>query len=172
MIRSISTALMLLVLLFSGSALAKPAPEFDLDDLDGDSYALEDLVKEHDVVLIDFWEVGCIPCNKLLVHLNEYTEEFEDESFGMYIISRDTSLTESSVEPFFKTNKYPWKVLRDGDQEVSKDYGVKASPATFIIVDGEIVYQHYGYSNGQEEEIREAIVKALAGEDLGEIEED
>lgn len=172
MIRFLSTALLLLVLLYGGNALAKAAPEFELDDLEGDSYALEDLVEEHDVVLIDFWEVGCIPCNKLLVHLNEYYEELKDEGLGMYIISRDTSLTENAIEPFFKTNKYPWKVLRDGDQEVSKDYGVKASPATFLIVDGEIVYQHYGYNNGQEDEIYEAITKALAGEDLGELEEE
>ncbi|MCB1218757.1 TlpA family protein disulfide reductase [bacterium] len=172
MIRLIATLLMLVVLLMGTNAMAKPAPEFELDDLEGDSYSLDDLVDEHEVVLIDFWEVGCIPCNKLLVYLNEYYDELKDDGLGMYIISRDTSLTESGVEPFFKTNKYPWKVLRDGDQEVSKDYGVKASPATFLIVDGEIVYQHYGYSNGQEKEIYEAIKGALAGEDLGDLEED
>ena len=171
MIRNICAASLLLTLLFSGMALAKPAANFELDDLDGDSYSLEDMMEEHEVVLIDFWEVGCIPCNELLVHLHEYYLDLQEEGFGMYIISRDTSLTEAMIEPFFKTNKYTWKILRDGDQEVSKDYGVKASPATFLIKDGKIIYQHYGYSKGQEEEILEAITAALEGKDLGVLEE-
>lgn len=171
MIRNIFAALLLLILSFSGMALAKSAADFDLQDLEGDDYSLEDLMEEHDVVLIDFWEVGCIPCNELLVHLHEYYVDLQDEGLGMYIISRDTSLTESMIEPFFKTNKYTWTILRDSDQEVSKDYGVKASPATFLIKDGEIIYQHYGYSKGQEEEILEAITAALAGKDLGELED-
>jgi peroxiredoxin len=171
MIRNICAALLLLTLTFSGMALAKTASEFDLKDLEGDSYSLDDLMEEHEVVLVDFWEVGCIPCNELLVHLHDYYLDLKDEGLGMYIISRDTSLTESMIEPFFKTNKYTWTILRDGDQEVSKDYGVKASPATFLIKDGEIIYQHYGYSKGQEKEILEAITDALAGKDLGELEE-
>ena len=171
MIRNICAAILLLTLLFSSMALAKPAPEFELQDLEGDTYSLADLCEEYDVVLIDFWEVPCVPCRELLVHLHEYYLELQDEGLGMFIISKDTAMTESGIEPYFKTNKYTWTVLRDADQEVSKDYGVKAPPATFIIKDGEIIYQHKGYSKGQEEEIYDALKKALAGEDLGELED-
>lgn len=147
-------------------ALAADAPDFELKDFDGDKYALDDMLDDCDLLLIDFWQVGCKPCNELLPHLQEYYNDYKDDGLNVVIISRDTALTLSQVEPFFKSNKYTFKVLLDTELEVSEDYGVKASPATFIIKpDGELVYQHYGYKPGQEKEILDAIKSNLDKEE-------
>lgn len=149
---------LLIVAAWCQSAIAADAPDFELEDFDGDDYALEDLLEDCDLLVIDFWQVGCKPCNELLPHLQEYYDEYQEQGVEIVIISRDTALTLTQVEPFFKSNKYSFKVLLDTELEVSADYGVKASPATFIIKpDGELVFQHYGYKSGQEKEILEAI---------------
>jgi peroxiredoxin len=161
--RQIAALGMLLLLLLTGTAFAADAPDFELDNLDGDEVSLDDLLKENKVVVIDFWQVGCKPCNELLPHLQDYADEFRKKDVAVVIISRDTALTQAQVEPFFKSNKYTFPVLLDGDLEVSKDFGVKASPATFVISkDGEMHLQHYGYKSGQEKEIKEAIEELLA----------
>ena len=158
---------MIATLCFTSMAYAVDAADFDLKDLDGDEYALEDLLDECDLLLIDFWQVGCKPCNELVAHLQEYYDEFQEEGVEFVIISRDTALTVAQVEPFFKSHEYTFRVLLDTELDVSTDYGVKTSPATFIInPDGEIIWQHYGYKAGQEEEIYEVIEKYLAGDEI------
>jgi peroxiredoxin len=153
---------LLLLVLLTSSAFAADAPDFELKNLDGDKVSLEDLLDDNKVVVIDFWQVGCKPCNELLPHLQDYADEFKKSDVAVVIISRDTSLTQAQVEPFFKSNKYTFPVLLDGDLEVSKDFGVKASPATFVISkDGEMHLEHFGYKSGQEKEIKEAIEKLL-----------
>ena len=160
-------AIVVALLLYGGIAHAASAPNFELEDLEGDEYALEDLLEECDLLVIDFWQAGCKPCNELVAHLQEYYEEYQDSGVEFVIISRDTALTVAQVEPFFKSHKYTFRVLLDTELEVSKDYGVKSSPASFMInPDGEIIWQHYSYKSGQEEEYVEVIETYLAGEEV------
>ncbi len=168
--------IMILAILFTllgvFSAQAEDAIEFELEALDGEEYSLEGLLEECELLVIDFWQVGCKPCNEFLPHLQEYYDEFQEDGIEFVIISRDTSLTLSQVEPFFSVNEYTFKVLLDTDLEVSGDYGVKASPATFIIEsDGNLIYRHYGYKSGQEVEVLEVVEAFVAGEAL-ELEEE
>ena len=84
--------------------------------------------------------------------------------------SRDKALTQSQVAPFFTSNKYTFPVLLDGDQSVSRSFGVKACPATFIVTPkGKIILTHHGYKSGQEKEIKQQIDDFLAGTDVKEI---
>lgn len=146
---------------------AEDAIEFELEALDGEDYSLEGLLEECKLLVLDFWQVGCKPCNELLPHLQEYFDEYKDDGVEFVIISRDTSLTLAQVEPFFAANKYTFMILLDTDLEVSGEYGVHVSPATFIIKpDGELIYRHYGYKSGQEVEVLEIVEAFLAGEEL------
>jgi peroxiredoxin len=156
---------LVLALAVCGIAQAADAPDFELEGLDGEEYALKDLLKGCDLLVIDFWQVGCKPCNELVAHLQGYYDEYQEEGVEFVIISRDTALTLAQVAPFFRANEYTFRVLLDTELDVSKDYGVNASPVTFIISpEGEIIWQHYNYRSGQEKEIEEVIEKYLAGE--------
>lgn len=152
---------------FGGIAYAAEAADFELKDLEGDKYTLDELLDECNLLVIDFWQVGCKPCNELVAHLQDYYDEYKEKGVEFVIISRDTSLTLAQVEPFFRANEYTFRVLLDTELDVSTDYGVKASPATFIInPDGQIIWQHYSYKTGQEEEIKEVVQRYLAGEEI------
>lgn len=159
-----------LCLVFTRLAYASDAPGFELKDLKGKKHSLEDMLDDSKLLLIDFWQVGCKPCNELMPHLQDYYDTYKDDGLEVVIISMDTSLTEAQVAPFFKSNDYSFLVLRDPDHEVSKDYGVKAPPASFLITsDGQLIYQHFTYKSGQEKEIEAKIKDYLAGKKVGEI---
>jgi peroxiredoxin len=54
-------------------------------------------------------------------------------------------------------------VLLDPEQEASKEFEVKTTPATFVITpEGEIIYEHFNYKAGQEKELQEIIDDYLA----------
>jgi len=167
--RVILLALGLGMLLLAGPALAEEAADFELEDLNGDEYTLDDLLEDNTLLVIDFWQVGCKPCNELVAHLQEFYDEYQEDEAGVeiVIISRDTSLTLPQVAPFFNSHEYTFKVLLDTELDVSADYGVKASPVTFLITpDKQIIWRHFNYKSGQEEEIREMIDDYLAGEEI------
>lgn len=146
------------------------APSFELKDTNGKKVSSKKLLKDNKLVVVDFWEVGCKPCNELLPHLQDYADEFKKKGVRVVIISRDKALTQSQVAPFFASNKYTFSVLLDGDQSVSRSFGVKASPATFVITPkGKMLLQHFGYKSGQEEEIHQVIEDFLAGKDVKEV---
>jgi len=152
-------------------AVAADAPDFELKDFKGKKHSLSDLLESSSLLLIDFWQVGCKPCNELLPHLQDYADTYADDGVQVVIISRDTSLTQSQVEPFFKSHDYSFLVLLDPELEVSKDYGVKSSPATFVITpEGQLILSHYAYKAGQEKEIEQKIKDFLAGKKVEDAE--
>jgi peroxiredoxin len=166
--RRVSTLIVAVVLVCFGIAVAADkAPNFDLKDTNGKKVSSKKLYKDNKLTVIDFWEVGCKPCNELLPHLQDYKDKFKKQGVDVVIISRDKALTQSQVAPFFTSNKYSFQVLLDGDQSVSRSFGVKAAPATFIIApDGKLLLSHFGYKSGQEKEIHDVIEDYLAGKEV------
>jgi peroxiredoxin len=165
--RPLAILIVSVVLVCCGIAVAADkAPSFDLKDTNGKKVSSKKLLKDNKLVVVDFWEVGCKPCNELLPHLQDYADKFKKQGVSVVIISRDKALTQSQVAPFFTSNKYTFPVLLDGDQSVSRSFGVKAAPATFVIApDGKLLLSHFGYKSGQEKEIHDAIEDYLAGKE-------
>lgn len=153
----------LLMLGLLSPALAVDVQDFELESIQGDDYELDDLLEDKQIVVIAFWEVGCIPCTEQLQHFQEYYDEYEESGVDFVVISATTPVLLSKVEPFFASNEFSFLVLEDVDREVTRDYGVKAPPAVFVISkDREMLYQHYGYKSGQEDEVKEVIDEYLA----------
>jgi peroxiredoxin len=151
------------LLALSGIAsAAEKLPKFELKDTEGKKHTPASLFKDYDIVVFDYWQTSCKPCNELLPHLADLHKDYKKKKVAVVIISRDTALTVSQVAPFFKSNKYPFTVLLDTDLEVSNALGVKASPVTFVVnKKNEILYRHDGYKTGQEKDIVAAVDEAL-----------
>jgi peroxiredoxin len=155
-------AALLAVALAGMAQAAEKLPKFELKDTNGDKHTPSELFKDYDIIVFDYWQVACKPCNELLPHLQEIMGDYKKKKVGVVVISRDTALSVSQVAPFFKSHKYPFTVLLDTDLEVSNELGVKASPVTFVVdKDRNILFRHDGYKTGQEKEITDAIDKAL-----------
>ncbi len=116
----------------SGLTIARPnspAPNVSLPALDGGS---RDLAQERGkVVLLNFWATWCIPCRTEMPELQSLADELQGESFTLFTI--DLQEDAATITPFRRELGLRLPVLLDEDGEVTRSYGVRALPATFLI---------------------------------------
>ena len=106
-----------------------PAPNVSLPALDGGS---RDLAQERGkIVLLNFWATWCIPCRTEMPELQSLADELQGESFTLFTI--DLQEDAATITPFRRELGLRLPVLLDEDGEVTRSYGVRALPATFLI---------------------------------------
>ena len=150
----------LLALLAAQATLGQPgrrAPEFTLDDLEGDRVALQDLMGDGPVV-ISFWATWCRPCLEELGELQKIIVEYEGRGVTMLAISTDSQKSVAKVKPLVASKGYAFRVLLDTNSDVARLYYAQNIPYTVIINSaGVIVYTRMGYRKGDEVDVRETI---------------
>ena len=67
----------------------QPAPDFTLDDLQGQSVSLSDFRGQ--AVLLDFWSRGCLPCVEDFPYLEQIKQQTQDQKVVFLSISLDAS---------------------------------------------------------------------------------
>lgn len=154
-------ALFLFVLLVSLSAQDKKAPDFMLEDLDGEYVELADVLGEGPVI-ISFWATWCKPCVEEMKAYKELSEKYEDKGVKIVAISVDSEKSVSKVAPFVKSKNYDFTVLLDTGGDVARKYYAQTVPHSVLLdKEGNIVYQHSGYKKGDELQMKEEIEKLL-----------
>ena len=109
--------------------VGEPAPDFTLQNLDGESVSLSDF--EGRPVLINFWNTGCPPCRGEMPYLQEVYDERRDTELVLLTINIGQSV--STVEAFLEENNLALPVLLDSDGAVTQRYGMPGIPTTFFI---------------------------------------
>ena len=125
--------------------LATPiaAPDFQLKDMDGAQYSLDNYRGK--VVILNFWATWCPPCRREIPSMEALHQAFKDEAFAILAINEwETEdhvfafMGELPVEPGFP-------ILFDPDSEVAQSFGVKGLPTTLLLdTQGRIVYRAVG----------------------------
>ena len=73
----------------------------------------------------------------------------------MYIVSVDQGQDEQKVKPLVDGNGWEYHVLLDPNGTFKRAMGVQSIPHLFVIDSkGKTVYNHVGYTDGDEEAIR------------------
>ena len=67
----------------------QPAPDFTLDDLEGQSVSLSDFRGQ--AVFLDFWSRGCLPCIEDFPYLEQIKQQTQDQKVVFLSISLDAS---------------------------------------------------------------------------------
>lgn len=143
--------------------LATPvaAPDFTLEDMDGESHSLGDYRGK--VVMVNFWATWCPPCRRELPSMEALYQDFRDEPFTVLAINQWESpdhvfayMGQLEVFPGFP-------ILFDRDSVVSQTFSVKGLPTT-VLVDkrGRVVYRAVGGRDFNHPEVRAIIRKLLA----------
>ena len=68
----------------------QPAPDFTLDDLQGQSVSLSDFSGQ--AVFLDFWSRGCLPCIEDFPYLEQIKQQTQDQKVVFLSISLDASV--------------------------------------------------------------------------------
>ncbi|MEZ3532218.1 MAG: TlpA family protein disulfide reductase [Muribaculaceae bacterium] len=147
------------------SALAASAaiPSVTLKDMNGKTVDTATLSNDGKPFVIDFWATWCKPCVRELKAIADvYDEWVEETGVKIYAVSLDEAQNEQRVKPFVENKGWEYEVLLDPNGDFKRQLGVSDPPHVFV-VDGEgnIVWNHQGYVDGGEEEILEAVKKAM-----------
>ena len=144
-----------------GILVAASAPDFTLNDTDGNSVTLSELAGSGPVLIV-FWATWCTNCKDLLDYSNELYKSEKDKGLTVLGISQDAPRKLSDVKSTKDGRGWTFPVLLDPDKKVSLKYKAMAVPVTVIVnKDMEIAYQRVGFTSGQEEEIKNKVAELL-----------
>jgi peroxiredoxin len=139
------------------SMIGMEAPDFTLSDPSGKPVHLRDLRGK--VVVVDFWATWCSPCRALMPHIQKMHEQLASK--GLMILGLDVGEDAATVAKFAKEQSYTFRLLLDGEPEVTSRYFVQAYPTTFVIDRaGRIVFRDMG--SDKPTDLQAAVEKALS----------
>lgn len=131
--------------------------------LDGSSVQTSVIQNDGKPIIISFWATWCKPCNRELNTIKEVYEEWQEETgVKLVAISIDDARSASRVKPWVDGQGWDYEVYIDQNQDFKRAMNVVNPPHTFVLNGkGEIVWQHASFVEGDEEELIEAVRKAM-----------
>jgi peroxiredoxin len=111
--------------------IGRPAPEFEVKDLDGKPLRLADLRGKF--VLLDFWATWCAPCVAELPNVQSAYAKYRGKGFEVVAVSLDETV--QPLADFVKARKLPWRQVHNatGGADLVEAFGVGNIPATFLL---------------------------------------
>lgn len=153
--------LFVFIILFLTGISSSQNYDFQLDDLDGNSVKLSQLLVKGPVFL-QFWATWCIPCKEEMKELNELYVKYKDSGFVFVAVSIDEQKTISKVKPFIQSKSYTFTVLFDTDKNVFGNYGGQDPPySVFLDRNGNVMKSYSGYIPGDQSRLESDIKDAL-----------
>jgi len=141
-----------------GAFRGKPAPDFSLKTLDGQTLKLSDLRGK--AVVLNFWATWCSPCKAEMPWFVDFQKQYGAEGLQIVGVAMDDAAKED-IEKFAKEMGVNYPVVL-GKEAVAEEYGgVQFLPTTFYIDrSGNISDRVFGIVDRQEAEA--SVKKVLA----------
>jgi len=152
----------LLCLNIAAFSQIKTLPSVDLKTLEGANFNIQEINNDSSPIIISFWATWCKPCKKELNNIAEIYEDWQEKTnVKLIAISIDDSRSMSKVAPYVNASDWDYEVYLDPNGDLKRAMGVSTVPHTFVLNGAkEIVWDHKGYVDGDEEELYEQIKKA------------
>ncbi len=134
--------------------VGKPAPDFQLELLDGSKFHLAD--QKGKVIVLDFWATWCGPCLQAMPQIERATTEFADK--GVQLIAVNLQETPAQIKAMLERQKLSPQVALDRTGSVAEKYGASAIPQTVVIDrEGKITRLFIGGGPKLGEQLKEAL---------------
>ena len=159
--KRILTILSIVVLITNCFAQTRSLPSVNVKTLDGNSMNILKLENNGKPIVINFWATWCKPCKKELNNIAEiYTDWQNETGVKIVAISIDDSRSTGKVAPYINASDWDYEIYLDQNGELKRAIGVSTVPHTFLLNgNNEIIWQHKGYVDGDEDELFEQIQK-------------
>ena len=151
----------LLTTTFSLSQNARKLPNIEVKTLKGDAFNISELNNDGGPMVISFWATWCKPCKKELNNISEVYEDWQEKTgVKLVAISTDDTRSMSKVAPYINSSDWEYEIYLDPNADLKRAMSVSTIPHTFLLNGKkEIVWQHRGYVEGDEEELYNKIVE-------------
>ncbi len=137
----------------------KKIPSVTLRTINGTKVNSADFANDGKPYVINFWATWCAPCKKELDNIADKYSDWQSET-GVKIIaiSIDDTRTSSKVGTTVESKGWEFEVYLDENKDFARAMNVGNPPYTFLVDgNGNIVYEHIGYAEGDEDELYEKI---------------
>lgn len=136
-------------------------PGIEIKDLSGNSVDISKYSENKKITVISFWATWCVPCKKELNNIAELYEEWTEEyDVELVAISIDDSRNMAKVKTYINGQGWEFEVLLDANSDLKRALNFQTVPYTLLVdQDGNIVYRHTGYVEGDEYILEEEIAK-------------
>ena len=146
------------------SAAAQTAlpTDVDLKTLDGAAFSSADLARAEGATIVALWATWCAPCKKELDVYSDFYQEWKDE-YGaeLYAVSIDNARAIKKIPAMVEAKGWAFPVLTDDEKGMLSALQIRSIPQIYIIgEDGTVLYEHAGYSPGDEEKVRQVLAGA------------
>ena len=108
-------------------------PNFYAESIEGHDISLEEISKNSNIILVDFWASWCGPCRFQNPHLLKLYQKYHDKGFTIIGVSEDRYKDIEKWKSAVKKDGLPWHQVIDDNKRVAKMFGVSAIPHTFLL---------------------------------------
>ncbi len=123
------------------AAEQKKAPDFTLEQINGGTIRLSDLLKKGEAVLV-FWATWCPHCRAEIPHIEKFYKENKEK---VALLSINSGESKTKVLSFVQKKGISYPVALDPDSSVAKLYGVVGIP-TIVAIDKNSNIIYMGHS--------------------------
>ncbi len=159
---------LLIIFILNSSVLfaqeaGRKIPAASINTLAGEVFSTENFSNDGKPMIIDFWATWCKPCIEELNAIHEeYADWKEETGVKLITISIDDARTMTRVAPFINGKGWDYENYIDPNGDFKRAMNVNMPPHTFVLNgQGEIVWQHVGFTEGSQEELIEAVRNVL-----------
>lgn len=162
-----SSAIVLFLSAFTKSDGNK-IPSATVKKLDGSAVNSNTFSNNGKPIIISFWATWCKPCKKELDAIHEEFADLQKETgVKLIAISIDDARSSGKVVTDVKAKGWEYDVYIDENQDFKRAMNVNNVPHTFLVDNnGQIVWSHNSYAEGDEDILIANVKKLAKGEKL------
>ncbi len=149
-------------LTFSLAAQESLPADIQLKTLDGKDFSSSDLARKDGATVVALWATWCAPCKMELDVYKEFYPMWK-EKYGaeVYAVTIDRGAALDKVPLMVESKGWTFPILTDETHDLMAALELRSIPQIYIVdADGKVLYEHSGYSKGDEKKVEQVLAKA------------
>ena len=139
--------------------VGKPAPDFQLPNLEGQSISLSDFRGKP--VMLNFWATWCAYCRYEMPYIQEIYEGWTGKPPSVVVLAINTGESSSKARGFLESHGFSFPVLLDTTEAIAQSYSVRGIPTTFFIDEDGIIQEKIIGAFPNKESIEQYLIKII-----------